>query len=337
MKVPKARRLQSGKWHVQLLINGQRIYVTERTKKEAEAKAALLKAEAKNGVLSLPPERRTLGQAIDMYIEERQHVCSPSTLRGYRTTRNNSFQTVINKPLGGIRNWQRLIDLEAQRLSAKTVANRWGLISSVLDENGLRRPSVTLPQVIREEHPFLQPEQLRPFVEAVRGTRYELAYLCGLHSLRRSEILALKRDSFVQAPDGWEIQVRGAVVYDGKKLVYKEENKNSASRRNIPVFIDRLPELIDEYDFDTLTVYMPEVMAKDLKKICTAAGFPEDLGMHGLRHSFASLCYFLGIPEAECMRLGGWSDPSVMRRIYTHLATAMHTEAVTRLRMFFSA
>jgi integrase len=57
--------------------------------------------------------------------------------------------------------------------------------------------------------------------------------------------------------------------------------------------------------------------------------------MHGLRHSFASLSYFLGIPEAETMRLGGWSDPSVMRKIYTHLASTLKTDARTRLQAFF--
>lgn len=333
MKTPKAKKLPSGKWHVRLQIAGKMVYITEPTKKAAEAKAALLKIEAKNGV-ALPPERVALGDAIDRYIADRQNTLSPETMRGYRVIRRNRFKSVINRPIGEIRNWQRLVDQEAGTVSAKTVRNAWGLVRSVLAENGVRTPEVTLPQVILEERPFLQPDSLLPFVDAVRGNRFELAFLCGLHSLRRSEILALTRDSFVLTPDGWEIQVRGAVVYDGKKLVYKETNKNSASRRNVPVFIDRLPELIDSYDFGQLTTYLPEVMTKELHKVCREHSFPE-IGMHGLRHSFASLCYFLGIPEAECMKWGGWSDPEIMRKIYTHIAEKMHQDCRGKLRAFF--
>lgn len=334
MKVPKAKRLPSGKWHIRLQINGRMLYITERTKKEAEGKAALMKAEARNGIASLPPERIPLGQAIDRYMEDRQNTLSPETLRGYGVIRRNRFQSVIHRPIGEIRNWQKLVDTEAGRLSAKTVRNSWGLVASVLEENGMAVPKVSLPQVIVNEMPFLQPDAVLPFVEAIKGHRFEFAFLCGLHSLRRSEILALTRDSFVQTSDGWEIQVRGAVVSDGKNLVLKETNKNSASRRNVPVFTDRLIELIDDYDFGHITKFTPEAMTKELHRFCKKNGFT-DIGMHGLRHSFASLCYFLGIPEAECMKWGGWSDPAVMRKIYTHIAELMHHDSRKRMRSFF--
>ena len=44
------------------------------------------------------------------------------------------------------------------------------------------------------------------------------------------------------------------------------------------------------------------------------------MGVHGLRHSFASLAYHLQIPEKIAMEIGGWSDDGTMRKIYTHLA-----------------
>ncbi|MGM9550390.1 MAG: tyrosine-type recombinase/integrase [Faecousia sp.] len=44
------------------------------------------------------------------------------------------------------------------------------------------------------------------------------------------------------------------------------------------------------------------------------------MGNHGLRHSFASLAYHLGIPEKIAMEIGGWEDSKVMHDIYTHLA-----------------
>lgn len=42
--------------------------------------------------------------------------------------------------------------------------------------------------------------------------------------------------------------------------------------------------------------------------------------MHGLRHSFASLAYHMGIPEMMAADIGGWKDLGTMHKIYTHLA-----------------
>ena len=44
------------------------------------------------------------------------------------------------------------------------------------------------------------------------------------------------------------------------------------------------------------------------------------MGVHGLRRSFASLCYHLGISEAVTMISGGWSDFRTMRKIYTKIS-----------------
>ena len=53
--------------------------------------------------------------------------------------------------------------------------------------------------------------------------------------------------------------------------------------------------------------------------MCAANGLPQ-VGNHGLRHSFASLAYHLGIPEKIAMEIGGWEDSKTMHDIYTHLA-----------------
>ena len=43
------------------------------------------------------------------------------------------------------------------------------------------------------------------------------------------------------------------------------------------------------------------------------------MGIHGLRHSFASLAAHLGIPENVAMRIGGWANDATMKRIYVHV------------------
>ena len=56
-----------------------------------------------------------------------------------------------------------------------------------------------------------------------------------------------------------------------------------------------------------------------INQVCRANGLPE-VGLHGLRHSFASLAYHLQIPEMIAAEIGGWNDLSTMHNIYTHLA-----------------
>ena len=58
---------------------------------------------------------------------------------------------------------------------------------------------------------------------------------------------------------------------------------------------------------------------RQINRVCAANGLPK-VGNHGLRHSFASLAYHLGIPEKIAMEIGGWEDSKVMHDIYTHLS-----------------
>jgi len=63
----------------------------------------------------------------------------------------------------------------------------------------------------------------------------------------------------------------------------------------------------------------PDTIRGQVNRVCEKNGLPL-VGVHGLRHSFASLAYHLGVPEKVTMEIGGWSDSQTMRKIYTHIA-----------------
>ena len=331
MRMATPRELPSGNWFAQLRINGQSISITRPSQKEAEL--AVMAAYVKYS--SNPSVRQkaiTLHDAIDLYIETRSNVISPSTVEGYRVIQRNRFKSCQDKKLQDINNWQMIINLESRIVSAKTVENAWCLVSSVLKENGLPVPSVTLPQKVPNEQLFLDPDEIRIFLSAIEGDPYELPMLLGLHGLRRSEVMALKKENI---KDGF-ILVRGAVVHAGKDkgFVKKKTNKNTPSRRDVPILMDRVQILVDQCETDLLCPWNPSIVYRRLKSICKENNLPE-IGFHGLRHSFASLCYHLKLSELETMKLGGWSDPAVMRKIYTHLSRKDLTEGEKRLQAFF--
>ena len=341
MKIPKARKMTSGNYFIQLRIkqpdgSTRSISVTGATEKLCAAKAAAIKGgliEEKNTAVE------TLSAAIDDYIRLRENVLSPSTIRGYRIIQKNRFCSYMSKPLSEFTSQtvQAMINVEAKLISAKTLKNSWGFISSVLHENTGKKYNPKLPQLIQNEEPFLDYEQIQIFLSAIRGDRFEMPALLALCSLRRSEILALTWDNVNIKHN--VLAVCGASVPDEyNKLVDKAETKNQSSRRLVPIAIPRLVELLQAEPEKTGKVYKGyrESPRRRINQICAANGLPE-VGLHGLRRSFASLCFHLRISELECMKIGGWSDWGTMRKIYTKLAEADKNEAMRKLTEFYSS
>ncbi len=333
MKIPKARKLPSGSWSVQLRLDGESIRITRPTEAEAVRAAELVKAQYRNGLRVEKRTEATLRSAIDKYVATRSNVLSPATIRGYRIIQRNRFQSVMDRPLSAKTNWQAVVNAEARTCSAKTLKNAYLFIASVLRENGVDAPSVKLPQVVGETHAYLDPEQIRLFLKAVEGAECEMAALLALHSLRRSELLALEKSSIC----GGIIRVRGAVVpNEENRLIKKAANKNTASSRNIPVMMPRLAALVDQAQDGPLVTIHPDTLRKHINRVCTSAGLPE-VGIHGLRHSFASLAYHLGLSEREAMEIGGWADQTTMRKIYTHISQQDKEKAANKMTEFYSS
>lgn len=335
-KIPKAKKLPSGKWHIDMMLGGQRIYITKNTEKECVKKATLLKAQHENGILGGDADTKiTIGDAVDLYIDSRSAVLSPSTIWGYKDIRKTRFQEVMDRRISTISNWQNVINIEAKLCSPKTLHNAWGLVRSALGYVGVEIRNIRLPQRIKQDHVFLEPEQIPILISQCSESAVEIQILLGLHGLRRSEIYGLRYEN---VHDGI-IHVRGARVRSEKGYELKKTNKTAQSVRDVPILIPRLSDLLSESTGkgkDLICPNDPTTDYKRINRICEKAGLPL-IGFHGLRHSFASLCYHLGISELEAMKLGGWADFGTMRKIYTHLAESDKMEATKKLKDFFNS
>ena len=335
MVVPEPKRASSNTWFIQMRLGGQSVYVTAQTAAECKRKATLIKAEHKAGKRVSAGPDMTLRDAIDNYINARKNVLSPSTIRGYNAIRENRFKSVMGKPIKNINSWQNIVNQEAALCSAKTLTNAWRFVGSVLREAGAEVPDVRLPQIARKEKLFLEPDQILQFVDAVKGKTCEIAALLALHSLRLSEILALTWDK-VDLKNRRILVAGAAVRGEDHKLVYKQENKNASSARYVPIFIGALYDALSAVEDKTgrLVTLHHNTLWGNVNRVCRGAGLPE-VGIHGLRHSFASLAYHLQVPELIAMQIGGWSDSGTMRKIYTHLAQKDVSKYETALADFF--
>ena len=344
MHIPKPRRMSSGNYFIQLRLGGESITVTAPTERECVNQAKYVKSEYITGRRTAKPEKSvsklpTLGQAVDSYIENRSSVLSPSTIRGYTTIRRTRFKSIMDTSLSDIASeqWQRAVNLEAKLCSAKTLKNSWGFLTSVItDATGSPPPRVKLPQIVANERPFLEPEQIRPFIEAIHDTPVEIPALMALSSLRRSEIVALRWENIDLEKK--TIRVSGAAVFkEDNVLKQKKENKNRSSARTVPKMIDELLIALTKAKKDAGLVVTcnPNTIWAQINRICAKNDLPQ-IGVHGLRHSFVSLAYHLGVPEKIVMEIGGWSDYQTMRKIYTHIARSDVAKYTTEFKNFFS-
>lgn len=341
MNVPKARKLASGTWFIQLRLGGESIPVSGATEKAVTREALRIKAEYKAGARERMAKKEaspTVGEAADEYIDNRRAVLSPSTIRGYKTIRENRFKTLWERRITDIEpgEWQGIVNDEAKLCSAKTLKSAWSFVRCVYRETTRQAlPFVKLPQLVPASRPWLDYEQIQSFITAVAGEPCEIPALLALCSLRRSEIMGMDWKNIDLSAN--VIRVEGAAVYDDEqKLTRKATNKTKASRRVVPIIIPQLTEALKRERRNTglLVTCNPNTLWAQINRVCTMAGLPL-VGVHGLRHSFASLCYHLGLGEHDVMALGGWDDYNTVHKIYTHLSERDKDAAAQKLRDFF--
>ena len=321
IRLPKIEQLPSGAFHTRVLIGNNRVSITKDTHEECVAEYLALK----HGVMEAKEKEsrkvKTLEEAVTEYIESRKDYRSPSTIYGYERYKKNTFSEMMRSNVFTVTDeqWQAAIRKEkAKGRSPKYIENAWSLMASSIEAATGKRPKVLLYPEEKNERPYLEPDEIDIFVAAIKGMDVEIPALLCLSSLRRSEMLALKWDKVDFKKK--VIYIHGAKVRGEDGLADKKQNKNDKSRRVVPI----IPPLLEalkaaERKGEYVVTMTGDLTLTRINQACAANGLPL-VGLHGLRHSFASLAYHLQIPEMIAAEIGGWNDLSTMHKIYTHLA-----------------
>lgn len=341
MKVPKPEKMSSGNWYIRMRLGGESISVIAATKQEcihkAEKAKATYRAEEKHNKVNRAD--LTLEQAIDEYIKRKEKSLSPSTIRGYEMIKKHRFQSAMDKPVKSIKNWQALYDADADKYSAKTMANTMGLISPVLSEVcRIDKPDIETRKVVKSDVAFLTPNEIKVFCKAIKGSEIEIPALLLLSSLRMSELYGLTWDNIdLNYGASGRIYVSGASVYnkDGK-LTDKPTNKNETSQRYIKILSKQLKTALEGVSDKTgkVATIPQNTLRNRIKAVCKKNNI-SIVSPHGLRHSFASLAYSLNVPLKVTMSMGGWKDLDTMMKVYTHLAQMDVDKYANEMTSFF--
>ena len=259
----------------------------------------------------------TVKEAFDCYLSDKNHIISPSTLRGYLPIMK-AFKPLWDIYISDIETpqIQRLINDWSLDLKTKTIRNRVTIFLAVLDYNGIdKKFKIRYPE--NNSKKVLSPdmEDIQMFIRNAKGIMVPIIYLAAFGSLRRGEIGGLREMDISR--DMRTVTINGDMILTPeKKWIYKPFPKTQDSIRTIelPKFIiDSIPKKDDPKAF--IFDITPAAMTDRFGRLADKLGLPYSL--HSLRHFAASFRTDIGIPKKYIEEVCGWAFGSkVMDRTY---------------------
>lgn len=312
----KAKKLPSGNWRVQASITVDGILYrqsfTDENKGIAELQAKKWQVEIRE---KQDVNKLTLKQAYERYIVAKKNTLSPGTIREYKRIANNNLSSIMNLKVSQLTHEkiQMAINLEASKLSPKSVMNIHGLLSAVLK---MFRPEFKLNTRLPEKQEFeprVPTEQdIKKLLDDIKGTDLEKAIcLAAFGPMRRAEICALDKSDIKDCT----VQVRRSIVMDENRKWIIKTPKTNAGNRNIeyPQFVI---DLFKDCD-GRLVNYNPNALYNAFSRALKRNNIPH-FRFHDLRHYGASILHALGYPDKYIMARGGWKSTNVLNRVYKH-------------------
>lgn len=319
MAKKRKNQLPSGNIRIQVYdytdLDGKKHYksFTAPTKKQAQ----LLAAEWQANKDRAQPENLTVYEAVSKYVNSKQSVLSPSTLRGYETIQKNYFrgefgrQKLENLTNKVVQLW--VSDLAA-RVSPKTVRNAYGLLVPALEmfhpDFTLR---VTLPAKKRPELYCPSDDDIAKLLDHIKGTELEIAVLLAAFGpLRRGEICALTDQDI----HGNIVEVNKSMVQGPDKLWYVKQPKTYGSYRQIemPDFVIKKMNGIQ----GRIIKATPAQITNRFMRAINTTKLPH-FRFHDLRHYSASIMHAIGVPDQYILQRGGWASDNVMKAVYRNV------------------
>lgn len=307
----KIEKLPSGSYRIRKMYKGQ-IYTVifdyKPTQKEAMQAMAVELDKRKTACAKMDFQK-----VAENYVDMKRNVLSPRTIKEYSETIKRFPEWFLKLPVSDITQIEinRLVNELSKNKSPKTIRNYHGFISAVL---GVFCPnlkiSTTLPQKVKNETYTPSRKDVKRILAEIKDSSYEIPITLACYGMRRSEICALQ----VEDIEGDIVHINKALVLDENKKWVLKTTKTTESTRDIIIPIE-LADKIRKQGY----VYNghPGCINTHLERIEAKLGIPK-FSLHKLRHYFASEMSFLGISEADILRMGGWETDHVMKSVYRH-------------------
>lgn len=356
---------KDGRWAASISLGGlKRKTIYAKTRREVQDLLHKALHEQKQGLLVTGP-RQPLKQYLKQWLEE-IHKASirPRTYERYEEIiRLHLVPTLGYVPIQKL-SPQQVQALLARKLTEgfapKTVSCIYGVLHTAL-KDAVRWELVgrnvcdlvTAPRKVDHEIQPLTPRQIRLFLEAVKGHRFEALFTLALATgMRQGELLGLKWQDIDLAGNTLQVRrIQSRVPRLLGKGYVEAETKTRKSRRSI---------LIAGFALDALKAHQlrqqelrarvgDRWQARDLV-FCTRRGTPLNpshirdalrevleqahlplIRFHDLRHSTATFLLSLKVQPKVVQEILGHSQISMTMDIYSHVLPTMQKEAMDQL------
>ena len=240
-------------------------------------------------------------------------------------------------------------------LSSNTLRRHHDLLSSSL-RSAVRQDKLLIspmdkvepPRAKQKEASYLRPEELKQLYALLEGHTLEIpAKLAGSLGMRREEICGLKWDcidfqrqllSIKEARTAFgamvvqkETKTRSSVRTlfmpdDVAQLLYTEQERQKQLYRE-----GRLEEPSQFVVLDhKFLPYSPNALSLAFTRFVRKHNLPR-VTLHGLRHSFATVASFQGVPLFDIGKALGHATPATTGKIYTHLVDHTHEDTLLKV------
>jgi integrase len=347
----------------------QKWYGSYRTRKEAEAARVEILHQINTGTW-VEPTSMTFGEWVhETWLPLVEQRLKPSAEAHYR----NYLRLHILPALGPLqfrqitpavlnRLYTHLLTAGNRKtggpLSAKTVTNVRAIIHKALkdavdlglvnvnmaDRAKPPRPKAKKPKEIKS----WTPEELRRFLDLIKGHRLEAAYhLTAFTGMRRAEILGLRwQDLDLEAG---RLAVRQTVTAVGYEIVKGSPKTHQARTIDLdPITVKRLRQHLehqsedrqewgnDYHDEDLVfaredgSPVHPHSFSQTFERVVARSGL-RPIPLHGLRHTHATVGLSLGVPAPVISERLGHEDVAFTLKQYAHVLPGMQADAARRI------
>ena len=313
-KKVNVEELKSGSYRIRQTVKGVTYRITV-DHKPSQKEITMLLAERMGSPITGTAHSTSFEKAYNDYVQSKDNVLSPATLRGYESIKKNIPEWFLKKSVFDIDNLvvQRLINDYSKTRSPKSTRNLHALVVGVMK---MARPefvsTAKLPQKERKQDYIPSDEDIQNILNMAKGSKFEIALKLATYGLRRGEVCALElsdlsddnmlhiyKDKIQNKNGEWEIK-KCPKTDESNRVVYLDDDLANLIREKGVIF-EGCPDSIYHYI----------IKAQD------RLGIPR-FSLHKLRHYFASATHGMGLSDADIMAMGGWRTDNIMKSVYRH-------------------